>query len=304
MAGESGASITSSNGGNARSTPRKERPRNSVSSTKASDVAAAAAVAVKTSKRQLATLPEQMTPAQVKRIDQNYEKFSRFAQMAICRFAKLFFKDVQLKGNDEVIMVSAPAKQLQIVSKDPQVMNATLLEPEIAQTNEDANQSDSNQSCSTANFSGSPRSLAIDIVRTNDKLSVLKKENIALKIQLNDYQVTLDLVMSKYRAQMARLLDQTAVCNSVILSEYESPERLQKQAECIALSNRLEGMKTFYEQTVAPTNEAILLGQREQLAELLLQHETLVELYQISAKYGSLPTVQDLAKECLRPSDG
>lgn len=95
--------------------------------------------------------------------------------------------------------------------------------------------------------------------------------------------------MSKYREQMMQLLTQAEACCTSILSHHESPEQMEQQAKTIALTNRLQDMKVRFERSIGPSSEEKILEQRQLLHELIVEHETLVELYQISKKYGSLP---------------
>src|SRR5699024_7274733 len=119
-----------------------------------------------------------------------------------------------------------------------------------------------------------PRSLVMyAIQRESNQVRELKKENYLLKQQLQEYQFALELIMSKYRAQMMALLNQAEACCASILSQHESATRLEQQAKTIALSNRLQDMKQRFERTIGPSTEEKILEQRQLLHELVLEHE-------------------------------
>lgn len=87
-----------------------------------------------------------------------------------------------------------------------------------------------------------------------------------------------------------QLLAQAEACCTTILAQHESAAQLETQAATIALTNRLQEMKARFERSIGPSSEEKILEQRQLLHELILEHETLVELYQISKRYGSLPS--------------
>lgn len=187
--------------------------------------------------------------------------------------------------------------------KDPKEMIASLLEAEA----ESARQQTTAPGLSaislgvTSSSTCRPRSLVMHAIqRESAQVRALKQENTSLKQQLAEYQFALELIMSKYRSQMMALLNQAEACCTTILSAHESPARLAQQAATIALSNRLEDMRHRFERTIGPSTEERLLAQRELLHQLVLEHATLGELYQISRKYGSTgKTGEQTAQESL-----
>lgn len=135
-----------------------------------------------------------------------------------------------------------------------------------------------------------PRSAVMHAIqRESTRVKALKRENHLLKAQLAEYQFALELIMSKYRGQMMELLTQAEACCTTILAQHESAEQNETKVATIALTNRLQDMKARFERSIGPSSEEKILEQRQLLHELILEHETLVELYQISKRYGSLP---------------
>ena len=201
-----------------------------------------------------------------------------------------------------------PANATAVIT-DPKVMIASLLEQEqqsaIAAQKSSAAATSAAAAAAAASTSASttsgllvpgsistckPRSLVMAALqRESPRVKALKRENHLLKQQLQEYQFALELIMSKYRGQMMALLAQAEACAATILAHHESPERMEQQAATIALTNRLQEMKGRFERSIGPSSEERILAQRQLLHELVVEHETLLELYQISKRYGSLP---------------
>lgn len=173
---------------------------------------------------------------------------------------------------------------------DPTVLMAQLID-KIAKAEENEKFVHGTESgCDPPNDIGTttmkPRSFLLQAIqRESDKVNHLKVENLELKQELEQYQRTLELIMSKYREQMLNLLRKSKDCCQSIMSQHESPNRLTIQSDNVQLSNQLQDMKNAYENTISPTSETLMLAQREELHQLMVEHETLVELYRLSKKY-------------------
>lgn len=133
-----------------------------------------------------------------------------------------------------------------------------------------------------------PHSLVIyTIQRESNQVHKLRCENLVLKQHLEEYEFALELIMSKYRRKMLKLLDDGEKCQTNIIDQHDCQRRVEQQAKVIHLTNRLQEMDHIYTQQVNPLLEKTIVQQKQLLKELLVEHKGLVELLNISKQFGS-----------------
>jgi len=128
------------------------------------------------------------------------------------------------------------------------------------------------------------RSALIHSIRQEDRyIMQLSQENKELRIVLEEQQNVVELIMSKYREQVAKLIGKGQNVNTLHQT---------------ILQTKVEGsLERVYEMAMVMKNAALLEEQESQrtakvIAALDIENKTLRELLKISATYGSLPPPQ------------
>ncbi|KAL1459021.1 hypothetical protein WDU94_011038 [Cyamophila willieti] len=128
-------------------------------------------------------------------------------------------------------------------------------------------------------------------------LRELQMENQALKFALEDYQNALEIIMSKYRSQSERLINESKVDMSKLYNEHYS-QIIQSQAEKI-------GEMTAVMRTVAALDEESMHRDNQTvqiIARLSTENKELREILRIANAHGSTSHIQNLNLD-QRPPD-
>jgi len=121
-------------------------------------------------------------------------------------------------------------------------------------------------------------------------------ENGLLRQQLDECQLTLELIMSKYRAQIQQLLSLTEQCSANLRDQQQSKDRLEQQDAIVELSNQMQEMERHFGEHIEAEQARILQEQQEKLKALLVENETLKRLERIANEFGSThyrPTIEN-----------
>lgn len=125
-----------------------------------------------------------------------------------------------------------------------------------------------------------PRSaLILNIQQENRHIRELQQENRELRSLLEEHQCTLELIMSKYRQQVTKLVQTNKVegaCNRLDNSK-ELQQRADKICEMAAV------MKAAVE-----IDDNIYLKEQEKLTQLITENKGLRQLLKISLSTGSI----------------
>lgn len=143
-----------------------------------------------------------------------------------------------------------------------------------------------------------PHSLVIySIQRESSKVHKLRQRNFILKQYLEEYEFALELIMSKYRAKILRLLDEAEAHRTSIIDQHNSDSYITLEAKVIHLTNRMQEMSQFYEQKISAPMMETMLRQKQLLQQLLTENKTLIELYNISKQFGSAYVPDEVKEE-------
>ncbi|XP_067121473.1 FGFR1 oncogene partner 2 homolog isoform X1 [Centruroides vittatus] len=125
-----------------------------------------------------------------------------------------------------------------------------------------------------------PRSsLILNIQQENRHIRELQQENRELRNMLEEYQSVLELIMSKYRQQVTKLVQSTSVDRA--WGELDNYKELQEQAD------RICDMAAIIKQAIE-IDEGNYAYEQERLTQLLTENKGLRELLEISRTSGSL----------------
>lgn len=125
-----------------------------------------------------------------------------------------------------------------------------------------------------------PRSsLILNIQQENRHIRELQQENRELRNMLEEYQSVLELIMSKYRQQVTRLVQSTSADRA--WGELDNYKELQEQAD------RICEMATIIKQAIE-IDEGNYAYEQERLTQLVTENRGLRELLEISRTSGSL----------------
>jgi hypothetical protein len=122
--------------------------------------------------------------------------------------------------------------------------------------------------------------LIANIQQENRQLRALESENKELKTALEEHQNTLELIMSKYRQQVSRLLE-AGYAKSISVFPLEDSARLVHQAEKI--NSMMAVMRV-----AAQTDDEFACKEAELFSRLTTENHGLKELLDIGLRHGSV----------------
>ena len=126
------------------------------------------------------------------------------------------------------------------------------------------------------------------VKRDSNQLRALYDHNQQLKETLSDYQLGLELIMSKYRNNIMDCLEGAERLFELEKSTLNSvSDDVALQNDVIALTDQVESMRNVLAEQVIASNTDILNQQASELHQLKIEFDTLRELCEISRKYGS-----------------
>ena len=123
--------------------------------------------------------------------------------------------------------------------------------------------------------------LVANIQQENRQLRALESENKELKTALEEHQNTLELIMSKYRQQVSRLLEAGYAEKNMAVFPLEDSARLVHQAEKI--NNMMAVMRA-----AAQTDDEFVCKEAELFSRLTTENQGLKELLDIGLRHGSV----------------
>jgi DNA polymerase III sliding clamp (beta) subunit (PCNA family) len=122
--------------------------------------------------------------------------------------------------------------------------------------------------------------LIANIQQENRQLRALESENKELKIALEEHQNTLELIMSKYRQQVSKLLE-AGYAKSISVFPLEDSAILVHQAEKI--NSTMAVMRV-----AAQTDDEFACKEAELFSRLTTENQGLKELLDIGLRHGSV----------------
>jgi len=122
----------------------------------------------------------------------------------------------------------------------------------------------------------------------NSNITKLQRENKELRLLLEEHQIALDMIMTKYRERMSELISATTTTTTPLLSNAGVIEELRGKTESFA-----SGIELMYEST--KTEETEEWEEIETIARLEAENKGLRELLSISTKLGEESAEEDVA---------
>ncbi|XP_035213947.1 FGFR1 oncogene partner 2 homolog isoform X2 [Stegodyphus dumicola] len=121
--------------------------------------------------------------------------------------------------------------------------------------------------------------LVFNVQQENKHIRELQQENRELRDMLEEHQSVLELIMSKYRQQVTKLVHSTSSANASGCTN--NTQELQKMADTIC------EIADVMKQAIR-IDDVSYVNEREKLTELLTENKGLRELLDISRTYGTL----------------
>lgn len=113
-------------------------------------------------------------------------------------------------------------------------------------------------------------------------VTALKKHNQQLKLQLEENQFGLELIMSRYRKHFLELLNESNKACIKLLNRYDGQKCKRLQRKILRLISEMSEMVTKYKEEILPSYEKIIMKQIEQINALRVQYNGLLEIYKLS----------------------
>jgi len=129
--------------------------------------------------------------------------------------------------------------------------------------------------------------LVLGIQQENRHIRALQQENKELRAALEEHQNALELIMSKYRQHVTRLINSTRLDKNII--NIQNSKLLQQRTE------QVSEMAAVMKESVK-LDEETSSQQQELLSKLIIENKGLRELLDISRKNGSSPRLKGIPK--------
>lgn len=113
-------------------------------------------------------------------------------------------------------------------------------------------------------------------------VTALKKHNQNLKLQLEENQFGLELIMSKYRKHFLEILNESNKACMKLLRRYNGQGCKKLQKEILQLISEMAEILTKYKEKILPSYEKIIMNQMEQINTLRVQYNGLLEIFRLS----------------------
>ncbi|ESO97621.1 hypothetical protein LOTGIDRAFT_208777 [Lottia gigantea] len=143
-----------------------------------------------------------------------------------------------------------------------------------------------------------PRStLVLGIAQENRQIRELQQENQELQMSLEDHQSALELIMQKYREQVAQLIQSNRV-EAILANRQESSKE-----EVTNLLGKIHEMAAVMQKAVI-VDEEMSSKENEELTKLKTENKTLREILEIcSTSKDRIITVEDLEEKSCQTED-
>jgi len=126
--------------------------------------------------------------------------------------------------------------------------------------------------------------LVVSVVAENKQLKELERENKDLRTALDEHQTALDLIMSKYREQMLKLLETDGGGAAHTPEEAAAVDEisLQQHPMVLKMADKMLEMATVM-RTAASYDDISVTGLESRLSQLEAENQTLRQLLQIAS---------------------
>lgn len=175
--------------------------------------------------------------------------------------------------------------------------NQSYIMHQSSQVNQSQASQQQQQPSQASRGAGARSTIVANLQRESRQLKALERENLELRMALEDHQNTLELIMSKYRSQMSQLIKSNSVLATTSATHMINSVDNHNSCNCHHLSSSNQLIQMYQQKVndmVAVMMRAIDLDEAndakkaEQLAQLTTENKGLKELLSIARTSNSI----------------